>query len=115
MYSLPLKLPLTLVQVQAEEPPGGQLWRTYYYAGGQRIAVRERAATTDELTYLHPSRLRAGSFGYAQGRLRPFRATLGTGYHARYYDPTLGRGLPNGSKRSGAVGSAAQRDPVPVL
>ena len=36
-------------------------WRTYYYAGGQHIAVREQTATTNELTYLHPSLLKAGS------------------------------------------------------
>jgi len=49
-------------RVEFTVTPGKRITRTYYYAGGQRIAVRERTVATDELTYLHPSpALRQGS------------------------------------------------------
>ena len=68
-------------------PPGGQLWRTYYYAGGQRIAVRERTTTTDELTYLHGDHLGSASLATdAQG---------GVVSEMRYY--------PYGETRSGTL------------
>jgi RHS repeat-associated protein len=96
----------------------GQLWRTYYYAGGQRIAVRERTATTDELTYLHGDHLGSASLAtdasggvLSEMRYTPYGETRagdmatdrrytcqrwedGLGlydYNARYYDPALGR------------------------
>jgi len=35
-------------------PPSGEVWRSYYYAGGQRVAMREQDGTalTDEVYYL---------------------------------------------------------------
>jgi RHS repeat-associated protein len=96
----------------------GQLWRTYYYAGGQRIAVRERTATTDKLTYLHGDHLGSASLAtdasggvLSEMRYTPYGETRsgdmatdrrytgqrwedGIGlydYNARYYDPVLGR------------------------
>jgi len=123
-------------------PPVGQLWRAYYYAGGQRIAVRERTVATDELTYLHGDHLGSASLATdAQGgvlsemRYTPYGETrsgdmatdrryTGQCFEAGLglYDPALHSGqattrgttiprwdgLPNGSKRSGVVGSSAR-------
>ncbi len=100
-------------------PPVGQLWRTYYYAGGQRIAVRERTATTDELTYLHPSRLRAGSDHLGSTSLTTDAA--GDVVARRRYAP-YGKerwaagalptdfGFTHDSATLGALGQAGQRD-----
>jgi len=33
-------------------PPAGQIWRGYYYAGGQRVAMRESTSTTNQVYFL---------------------------------------------------------------
>jgi len=33
-------------------PPTGQVWRSYYYAAGQRVAMRVRSSATNEVYYL---------------------------------------------------------------
>ncbi len=38
-------------------PPAGQTWKTYYFAGGQLIAMRELTSTGDALYYLHSDHL----------------------------------------------------------
>jgi len=37
-------------------PPNGVTWRSYYYAGSTRIAMREQTASTDVVYYLHADR-----------------------------------------------------------
>jgi len=38
-------------------PPAGQTWRSYYYLGGQRIAMRVRTNSTNVVYYLHSDHL----------------------------------------------------------
>ena len=102
-------------------PPSGQVYRLYYYVGGQRVAVRRRDASGDELTYIFGGHLGSTSItANANGTLRsrtlyhpwgtvryqtgalPMDYTY-TGqysytdafglmyYNARWYDPALGR------------------------
>jgi RHS repeat-associated protein len=42
-------------------PPNGLTWRSYYYAGGQRVAMREQTATTNVVYYLHADHLGSAS------------------------------------------------------
>ena len=42
-------------------PPAGQTWRLYYYAGGQRIAMRQLVGSSSALYYLVGDHL--GTFG----------------------------------------------------
>jgi len=43
------------------QPAVGQIWRSYYYLGGQRIALRERTAAANTLIYLHGDHLGSAS------------------------------------------------------
>ena len=37
--------------------PEGQVWKTYYYAGSQRVAMRVQDGVTDEVYYLYGDHL----------------------------------------------------------
>ena len=52
-------------------PPSGQVYRLYYYVGSQRVAVRRRDASGDELTYIFSDHLGSTSVtADANGTLR---------------------------------------------
>ena len=102
-------------------PPPGQVYRLYYYVGGQRVAVRRRDASGDELTYIFGDHLGStsvtadangtllsrtlyhpwGTVRYQTGALPTdytytgqYSYTDAFGlmyYNARWYDPALGR------------------------
>ncbi len=102
-------------------PPSGQVYRLYYYVGSQRVAVRRRDASGDELTYIFSDHLgstsiTAGANGtlrsrtlyHPWGTVRYQTGALPTDYtytgqysytdafglmyyNARWYDPALGR------------------------
>ena len=48
-------------------PPTGQTWRSYYYAGSTRIAVRVETATTNVVSYLHADHLGSASLATTSG------------------------------------------------
>jgi RHS repeat-associated protein len=112
-------------------PPSGQTWRSYYYAGGQRVTMRVRTNSTNVVYYLHADHLGSTSLAtcgntggcngtangaeipnsrawyHPYGTVRAGGSSLPTDYtftgqrneagiglmdyHARFYDPALGR------------------------
>ena len=106
---------------QVMSVPEGQTWRLYYYAGSDRVAMREQTASSDTLYYLLPDHLGSTSLtsdanGAKLAELRyrawgetrynsgstptryqytgqySYTADFGLYfYNARWYDPTLGR------------------------
>ncbi len=76
---------------QTLQIPSGQAWKVYYYAGTQRVAMRELTASSDTLYYLHSDHLgntslttcgntACGIVGSVVGELKyyPFGSTLYT-------------------------------------
>jgi RHS repeat-associated protein len=121
LHSMPemqMKSPLQFV---TSNPPAGQVWRKYYLAGGQRLAMRVmQNGQDDKLYYLLTDHLGSTSVSYdaAHGQVTPqkymplgeLRGTVNalptdytfTGqkweqeiglmdFKARFYDPALGR------------------------
>jgi hypothetical protein len=51
-----------------DTPPSGQVWRSYYYAGSQRVAMREqRSGSNDEVYLLLGDNLGSTSISYHMG------------------------------------------------
>jgi hypothetical protein len=72
-------------------PPAGITWRSYYYAGSTRVAMREQTISTNVVYYLHADQLgsaslatcgnAAGCGGVANGAAIPNSATRYYPYH----------------------------------
>ncbi len=117
MRNVPLAAPM---KARLSAPPVGQTWKTYYFAGGQLIAMRVLTSTGDALYYLHSDHLGSTSLTtdssgnvtarqnyYPFGQIRPggvgtmptdiaftgqrLDATGLMHYGARYYSSALGR------------------------
>ncbi len=63
-------------------PPEGQTWRTYYYAGSVRVAMRVQTATQNDVYYLHADHLGSASLTtdasgnkYGELRYKPYGET----------------------------------------
>ena len=102
-------------------PPATHVWRSYYSLGGQRIAMRVRSTTSNQVYYLFSDHLGSSSVSYRAGdgqtvaqRYYPWGSLRSGGsnalptsytftgqrdpgigglmyYNARFYDPVLGR------------------------
>jgi RHS repeat-associated protein len=113
--------PVMSVEMSQESIPVGQVWKTYYYAGSQRVAMRVQDSETDEVYYLFGDHLGStsittdsngnlyaelrysawGEVRYASGETPTDytytgqRSEVGNFgliyYNARWYDPYLAR------------------------
>jgi RHS repeat-associated protein len=109
------------VMTLQESIPSGQVWKTYYYAGSQRVAMRVNDGETDEVYYLFGDHLGStsittdsegnlyaelrytawGTVRYANGEMLTDYTYTGQRsevsnfglmyYNARWYEPALGR------------------------
>jgi RHS repeat-associated protein len=109
------------MEIEQMTIPTGQVWKTYYYAGSQRVAMRVQDGVTDEVYYLFSDHLGStsittdsdgnlyaemrytawGEVRYASGETPTDYTYTGQRsevsgfglmyYNARWYDPSLGR------------------------
>jgi RHS repeat-associated protein len=80
-------------------PLTGQTWRTYYYAGNVRVAMRVQTATQNEVYYLHGDHLGSASLAtYGSG---PYIGQVVSDSPTRYY--------PFGETRYGGGGLPTDR------
>jgi RHS repeat-associated protein len=133
LHGMPEVLMKSPLQFVTSNPPAGQVWRKYYLAGGQRLAMRVRQnGQNDELYYLLTDHLGSTSVSYDAvtgqvirqkympwGELRGTENALPTDYtftgqkweqetglmdfKARLYDPKLGRFISTDSVVPGGV------------
>ncbi len=86
-------------------PPEGQTWRTYYYAGATRIAMRVETSTQNDVYYLHGDHLGSASLATdSNGAVVPNSPTRYYPFGETRYG---GGGLPTDQRFTGQAQEAA--------